>query len=314
MLTFLGDVALLEGSRGSEYKPNTPYIFNCEYVIGGSDLRPVPGKINLKSTVSDFELMFGENPIAVSISNNHINDFGSHGAQITNEHLMDKGIQIIGPEPIRLGNANLMAFMDLNTKNPEDERFLFTKDKVLLQIDKLKKNESKIIVLMHWGIENDPNPTARQRDVGHWLIDNGVDLVIGHHPHCIQTVEKYNGKYIFYSLGNGYFPSFNQESHFTALGQPTRKYRFNWCKWNRFSYAVTIDDDARIDSVRELYQNRNNILCEYRIVEENELINKRDLPRVVYNIRKYLLFLKSNCFVDGKIIDFKAIKAEISNV
>ena len=59
-----------------------------------------------------------------------------------------------------------------------------------------------IIVNMHAGTEYVVNPTTQQTNFAHLAIDNGADLVIGHHPHETQIVEEYNNKFIFYSLGN----------------------------------------------------------------------------------------------------------------
>lgn len=59
-----------------------------------------------------------------------------------------------------------------------------------------------IIVNFHWGIERTNYPNAVQKDLGRFTIDAGADLVVGEHPHVIQGIEKYKGKYIVYSLGN----------------------------------------------------------------------------------------------------------------
>ena len=99
MLTFLGDVALL--SYGSEkkagnYKPNNPYIFNFEYVIDEeSSFQPSEGKINLRGKEYDFCGIFGNPPLAVSITNNHINDFGESGYTHTINALLKNKINIL---------------------------------------------------------------------------------------------------------------------------------------------------------------------------------------------------------------------------
>jgi poly-gamma-glutamate synthesis protein (capsule biosynthesis protein) len=58
---------------------------------------------------------------------------------------------------------------------------------------------------MHAGTEYMRTPNQNQTEFAHAAIDAGADMVIGHHPHWIQTTEKYQGKYIFYSLGNFIF-------------------------------------------------------------------------------------------------------------
>ena len=62
-----------------------------------------------------------------------------------------------------------------------------------------------VIVNMHAGVEYTRTPTEDQIAFAHAAIDAGADLVIGEHPHWIQTVEQYKGKWIFYSLGNFVF-------------------------------------------------------------------------------------------------------------
>jgi poly-gamma-glutamate capsule biosynthesis protein CapA/YwtB (metallophosphatase superfamily) len=69
-------------------------------------------------------------------------------------------------------------------------------------IQRAKKNSDFLVVSIHWGREYDDVPSEGQRKLGHEIIDSGADMVIGHHPHTAQAIEVYDGKYIFYSLGN----------------------------------------------------------------------------------------------------------------
>ena len=61
------------------------------------------------------------------------------------------------------------------------------------------------VLYVHWGNEYINRPSSAQKKFAHWLIDAGFDLIIGMHPHVLQGYEEYNGKYIFYSLGNFIF-------------------------------------------------------------------------------------------------------------
>jgi poly-gamma-glutamate synthesis protein (capsule biosynthesis protein) len=73
-----------------------------------------------------------------------------------------------------------------------------------------------ILGFVHWGDENTAKVTERQRDLARWLIDHGVDAVVGSHPHCVQPFDAYHGRPIIYSLGNLVFdgaptlPSWNR--------------------------------------------------------------------------------------------------------
>ena len=166
---------------------------------------------------------------------------------------------------------------------------------------------------MHWGIENSPCESVVQQEVGRWLIDNGVDLVIGHHPHCIQPIEKYKDKYICYSLGNCMFPDFALDSHFEN-GIPTRKYRFKWRRWNRKSIAVNYNEKTGTITVDELYMKKNQLICKKKNISPyrySRIVDKK-WGRLVYAFRKYWLFFMSNIFVDGKIFDINALKMELN--
>ncbi|MBE6755892.1 MAG: CapA family protein [Clostridia bacterium] len=312
MITFLGDVALISNELTSEYKPNNPYIFNCEYVIGNKEeLKPVTGKINLCSEKYNFSEIFGRNPVAVSVVNNHIYDYGEIGFQSTVTRLKNSGIGIISQNPYYLNdNICLLSYMSFGETN----EVAFDSEKVKKEINRIKeKNESvKVIIQIHWGIENHPSINENQRKVGHLLIDMGADLVIGHHPHCIQPIELYKGKYICYSLGNGLFGNINQPSHYDDNGVPKRIYRFKWQSWNRKSLAINYDEITGNITIDELYQKANTLFCKNKNVRIEKYGDLKKNRKLTYIFRKYFLFAASNAFVDGKLFDMQAVKMEMS--
>jgi hypothetical protein len=69
-------------------------------------------------------------------------------------------------------------------------------------IAKTRKMADVVIVSIHWGVHHMPDPAMYQSEVGHRVIDAGADLLLGHHTHRLNPIEKYKGKYIFYGLGN----------------------------------------------------------------------------------------------------------------
>ena len=90
-------------------------------------------------------------------------------------------------------------------------------------IKKAKKKRAKIIIVsFHWGIEKSYNSNSTQRTLGHTAIDCGASLVLGHHPHVLQGIEKYKGRYIVYSLGNFCFGgNVNPQDKDTMIFQQT---------------------------------------------------------------------------------------------
>lgn len=69
----------------------------------------------------------------------------------------------------------------------------------------LRSKVDTVIVVLHWGAEDWVYPTPDQIVKAHLIIDMGADLVIGHHPHVLQGIEKYKNGYIAYSMGNFLF-------------------------------------------------------------------------------------------------------------
>ena len=74
---------------------------------------------------------------------------------------------------------------------------------VIDTIQEVKNQGAQVIIVsFHWGTEKSNIPDDAQKTLAHLAIDQGADLVVGHHPHVLQGIEKYQGKNIVYSLGN----------------------------------------------------------------------------------------------------------------
>ena len=80
--------------------------------------------------------------------------------------------------------------------------------KLAAEIARLKPQVDLVIVQLHWGTEYQAQFAQKQQKLAHYLIDNGADLIIGHHPHVIEGAEIYKNKAIFYSLGNFLFDQY----------------------------------------------------------------------------------------------------------
>ena len=94
-------------------------------------------------------------------------------------------------------------------------------DTLCQRVSRLRKADptAYIIVCPHWGIEHVTTPTPWQRRHARALIDAGADIIVGHHSHTLQTVEEYNGKTIFYSIGNFIFDQTNPINTTAAIVQ-----------------------------------------------------------------------------------------------
>ncbi len=138
---------------------------------------------------------------AANIANNHSSDYGETSKTDTLKVLKDAGIAAFGYEQVQLLDVNgvkvgLTGIYEL-------AEHLGKKQQVKENIAALKEAGAELIIVnFHWGIEREYVPNETQKKLAHLAIDEGADLVIGHHPHVLQGIEKYKGKYIAYRLGN----------------------------------------------------------------------------------------------------------------
>ena len=92
---------------------------------------------------------------------------------------------------------------DLSINDPKrDKKYQAYKEQVKQDIEKVKDNVDVVIVAMHWGIEYTNTPTAYEIDAAEFLADQGVNIVIGTHPHVVQPVTWIDDTLVIYSLGN----------------------------------------------------------------------------------------------------------------
>lgn len=135
----------------------------------------------------------------VTLANNHTMDFGSSGFADTKKTLKDNDISYCIGNTIAYKQVKgvKIAFIGFNALSG------VTEQQVKDTIKKAKQKKAKIIIAsFHWGIEKEYYPNTRQKTLGRCAIDSGASLVLGHHPHRLQGIEKYKGRYIVYSLGN----------------------------------------------------------------------------------------------------------------
>ena len=138
---------------------------------------------------------------AVSIANNHSYDFGDEGYASTKQVLDEKGVHYAEQRSTTVFTTEsglTIGFYALYACNYDPKPA-----EIKEAVEKMRAEGAEIIIAsIHWGEEGWYSITNRQKRNGHDLIDNGVDIVWGHHPHVLQKVEQYNGGYIYYSLGN----------------------------------------------------------------------------------------------------------------
>jgi hypothetical protein len=166
----------------------------------------------------------------LSLANNHIMDYGPSGLYQTIDALDDAGILQVGAgRTIQEANAPLLvecagekiailARSSVIVRSPcyASERqpgAAFLNEKELISsLRECKRAADIVILLMHWGVEEYVLPTPEQRTWSKIFAKAGADLVLGHHPHVLQGIERDGNSLVAYSLGNFLFDEFEWES------------------------------------------------------------------------------------------------------
>jgi poly-gamma-glutamate synthesis protein (capsule biosynthesis protein) len=147
----------------------------------------------------------------LSLANNHSFDYGMPALHFTRDACDVLGLVCGGtPSDIDAYTAKFIIagskkiailFIEAVWKEPDMET-------LLPLLEEINADTDMQIVYIHWGTEYELVHNLFQENLAHTLIDRGVDVIIGHHPHVVQDVALYNGKPIFYSLGNFVFDQY----------------------------------------------------------------------------------------------------------
>lgn len=195
---------------------------NLESPFSGKDSYPPTGSLIFNSPPKNIAGLKKYNFKILNLANNHFLDQGEAGLKYTLSFLADNGLSSIGaglnletawkPVVITINNIKIAfigaSYASINDGGVKSNNYLARIEdlnQLKQSLNNAKQQADIIIVSMHAGIEYTRQPNQKQIDFAHSAIDNGADIVIGHHPHWIQKIELYNKKYIFYSLGNFIF-------------------------------------------------------------------------------------------------------------
>lgn len=272
-IAFTGDVLLDRGVREQIKRKGTDELFSSVAVLFRSMDATI---INLECPVTSTEspihkkYIFRADPDNISalsragithaaLANNHSIDQGRSGLTDTYRHLRSSGIIPIGygdsaatsGKPVIISKGDIKVGI-LNSLLLPLENWVYldnspgicqyTIEKLEAAIKKLKCEHPQmyVVVILHWGIEYQTTPSFSQRKGAYRLIRAGADAIIGHHPHVLQEMEYFDGKPIFYSLGNFVFDQRKPETSrseiiqldFSSSGYSVRRHPviINKCK------------------------------------------------------------------------------------
>ena len=205
-----------------EVKPiveNVDYsIVNFESPVVEHDAKPiVKCGPNLKCTTKGVEALKWTGFNCVTLANNHFLDYGEIGVRDTINACRKYGIDTVGGG-MDMEEASKILYKDIDGQKLaiinccEHEFSIATKDtpgsnplNPIKQYYKIKEAREKadfVLVITHGGHEHFQLPSPRMVETYRFFVDAGADAVVNHHQHCYSGYEVYNGKPIFYGLGN----------------------------------------------------------------------------------------------------------------
>ncbi|MCD3326746.1 CapA family protein, partial [Clostridium botulinum D/C] len=193
------DYSYIFKNVNSIFKSDDLTIANFEGTLTTSNSK-ADKKFTFKAPMEYAKILTEGNIEGVNLSNNHIKDYLEQGFEDTKIALKKENINFFGENNIWIKEIHGVKFGFLGYKGFSDSKDLL--EKIKNDISTLKKQNCIVIINFHWGDEGNYTPNKVQQHIAHYSIDNGADLIIGHHPHVLQSIEKYNNKLIFYSLGN----------------------------------------------------------------------------------------------------------------
>lgn len=239
-LVAVGDIMLSRGVAGEIRKhggdPRHPFLkiekhlLSGDIVFGNLENPITPGReiimpeMTLRADPGSEIALRDAGFTILSLANNHLPDFGPQGLLDTLQYLNNAGIghtgagkteaEAFAAKFIEVKGLKL-AFLAFTDPALVPESYLadaehpgvafFEQEKVRAAVQDAREKADFVVVSMHAGTEYEPAPDLAQTRFARLVVDAGADLVLGHHPHVVQKIEKYKGKYIMYSLGNFVF-------------------------------------------------------------------------------------------------------------
>jgi poly-gamma-glutamate synthesis protein (capsule biosynthesis protein) len=195
-------------------------IFKNGDIVFGNLEAPISNHTAKKGFEADF---FRANPNVIkglknahfnvlSVANNHIMEHGDRAFLSTVSSLKENNITPVGvaniTEILEIDGYKIAilaySFIDDFIDNPQYNK-INSERKILGDIKSIRDSVDLVILSLHWGYEYVLFPSPEQVEIGRKLIDAGADIILGGHPHVLQSYELYKKKPIVYSLGNFIF-------------------------------------------------------------------------------------------------------------
>jgi gamma-polyglutamate biosynthesis protein CapA len=189
---------------------------NLECVLSETEINPSDiHSITMRASESSINGLTYAGFNVLSIANNHILEHGENSVLRTQKILSENGIKTVGVsenkkesrEPIILNKNGISIGFLAYCLVRDKTAYCSVEDpySIVNDVKEAKKRVDFLVISLHWGNEYVHKPSNEQFLLSHEIIDAGANLILGHHPHVLQGVEKYKGGIIVFSMGNFVF-------------------------------------------------------------------------------------------------------------
>lgn len=254
----------------------------CPVVEGDFPIIPKVGP-SIKANKNSFSFLRYLGINIVTLSNNHIMDYGAKGLESTIKGCKDNSIDYVGADksfseakkPLYIKSKN----QTIAILNISENEFSTTHDDSpganpldlinnYYDIIEAKNHSDYLILIYHGGHEGYKYPSPRMKKTFRYFIDLGVDLVVCHHSHCYSGYEEYNSKHIYYGLGNFIFdwPGINNKP------------------WN-YGYFLKVDTQLNEIKIHPYIQSDKDVQLKLLNKSQNSIFMKKlkDINHIILN-------------------------------
>lgn len=182
----------IRGPEGNFLKGYDAIAVNLEGAIASDVCGPSDDELLIEP--DNLEILVQEHISHIGVKNNHFQKC-AEGTSVSIVEGM--GLRSLGNFSTVEGTGHEIAIMSVYAAPvPSDIT------SIVKEVERFSAVHDNLVVNIHWGVEYSTKPTSAQAELAHEMIDAGADIIIGHHPHVLQTAEKYKDGLIMYSLGN----------------------------------------------------------------------------------------------------------------
>ena len=282
-----GNVAKLAEEKGYDY----PFEL-VSGVLGSADIAAgnLETPITERGEPLDKTWVYRTSPKAVpafvkagfdvfNLANNHVLDYGTVGLTDTFKYLNEASLHYTGAgmndeeafAPVILERSGIrVAFLGFSRVVPDGTwkagrdhpgvAPTYNYTRAVEAIERAEQEADVVVVVVHWGEEREPYPNEIQVELARRYVDAGADLVIGSHPHVLQGIESYKGKWIAYSLGNFVFTTNNNRKTWDSIILKATCTGSGDCELeavpvnNAWAHPEPLEGEERLRILRELSQ------------------------------------------------------------